>query len=187
MNNLKKISIVLIVCMLTFLNSSVIKAVDFSADKNFNAFVEGYNAYVKPIKRNEIIWFQETVRLNDNNDYMKVVRNGVSMIELKYLANAANTTLEVNKHSDGTSYIIITGQHDTTGHTLVMMIETKNRYAYVYDVDSCVSEVVDLGGYVQIYKGKTLVPLRKFIETFGGNVKHHKNGAFNIYWPSLHK
>ena len=113
--------------------------------------------------------------------------NGVTLDELRSLADTADAKVEVNKHSDGRSYIIITAKHDVTGHTIVMMIETKNRYAYVYDVDSYVSEVVDLGEYVQIYEGRTLVPLRKFIETFGGKVKYYKTGKFTIDWPSLHK
>ncbi len=187
MIKVKQIIIVSIIFILTLSNSLVVQAFDFDNDPNFYKFVEGYKAYIKPVKNSEIKWVYETKLLDDKNDYMKIVRNGTSLIELRYLANAAGVNLEYLKHSDGTSYIIGTGKHDITGHTIVIMIEPKNNFAYVFDTDSNTSKVVNLGEYVQLYKGKTLVPVRKFIETFGGNVKYDKTRAFEIDWPSLHK
>ena len=186
MNRLKKY-IMLVVMMLTMVNCCHLYAFDFENDPNFHKFTNGYKAYVKPIKAKDILKTKEVYDISDSTIYISAKVNGITLDELRDLAIAANAKVEVNKHSDGTSYMIITAKHDLTGHTLVMMIETKNRYEYVYDTDSYVSEVVDLGEYVQIYQGRTLVPLRKFIEAFGGVVKYKKAGHFTIDWPSLHK
>lgn len=186
MSRVKQTLVILMLLMVAVLNYSQVQAFDFENDPNFHKFTNGYKSYITPIKEKDVKRaknFTETT----NIVYMSAKINGVTLDELRNLVDAAGAKLEVNKHSDGSSYFIITTNHDLTGHTLVMMVEPKNRYAYVYDIDSYVSEVVDLGEYVQIYQGRTLVPLRKFIETLGGTVKYRSTGHFAIEWPSLHK
>ncbi len=48
-------------------------------------------------------------------------------------------------------------------------------------------KVIDLGEAVHIYNGRTLVPVRKIIETFGGKVISRGKNGYSIRWPSLDK
>ena len=178
----------LIILLLGMLMVSKIQAFDCENDPNWEIFNRGSSrTYTSPIKAKEIRW-EYSVGENPTKTTMKVVRKGISLVEIKTLANDSAIDLKFQKYSDGSSAIICTGKHDVTGHTLVMMIEPNNRYAYVYDTDSCVSEVIDLGEAVHIYQGRTLVPLRKFIEAFGAKVTVlNDKGRYSIIWPSLHK
>ncbi len=187
MSRCKKVINVLIAVIVVILVAIPTTAFDFSTDTNFLRFTEGYNRYVTPIKEKEIVLSHSITNKKDTNQRINVVRNGSSLAQLNFLAKSADATLEFYKHSDGTSYMICTGKHDATGHTIVVMIEPKNRYAYVYDTNSYASEVVDLGEYVQSYNGRTLVPLRKFIGIFGGELKYYGKANFDIVWPSFHK
>ena len=184
MNQCKKIINVLLALMMVALVTITTQAFDFSTDANFHKFTEGYRSYVTPIKDKDIVWSNsEKFKIST----MDVVINGTALTELRHLMRIGDIKLESFKHSDGTSYVICTGRQDVTGHTIVVMMEPKNNLAYVYDTDSYASEVVDLGAYVQLYKGRTLVPLRKTIEIFGGIVKYYSKGNYDIIWPSLHK
>ncbi len=177
MNKGKKIINILLTLMIIVLAVIPISAFDFSSDSNFYKFTEGYSSYVTPIKAKDVTW-GEIGKMNTK--FMDVLKNGTTLTELRQLAEIENFKLEAFKHSDGTSYFICTQKHDITGHTLVVMIEPKNNLAYVYDTDSYVSEVVNLGEYVQIYKGRTLVPLRKFTEIFGWKIKYYGKGNYDI-------
>ncbi len=188
---IKKFMNIAFMCIVTILIAMPINvyAFDFEQDSNWKKFNEGCErTYTSPIKANEIIWGSITGKSGTKNNEMSVERNGVTLAEIKETAKRTAIKLEFHKYSDGSTAIICTGKHDITGHEIVMMIEPKNRYAYVYDTVSCVSEVVDLGEAVHIYKGRTLVPIRKFMETFGAKVIYQgKAGDFDIWWPSLHK
>lgn len=163
-------------------------AFDFDNDPKWKIFNAGSkNTYTTTVKNKEIVW-GSIVTNGVKYRQMNIARNGVTLSELKELAKGADVKLQFHKYSDGSVAMICTGEHDVTGHTLVMMVEPKNRYAYVYDTVSCISEVVDLGEAVQVYKGRTLIPIRKFIETFGGKVIYQgKVGEYDVIWPSLHK
>ncbi len=121
-----------------------LQAFDFEGDPNWKIFDNGCSrTFTTPIKSKEIIWDEAKDTIGTTvsiHDEMRVVRNGVTLVELKSLVKISKIDLEFHKYSDGSSAIICKGKHDTTGHTLVMMIEPKNRYAYVYDTDACVSE-----------------------------------------------
>ena len=186
MNKITKVISILLAVMIVTLVVIPIKGFDFSTDTNFYKFTEGYRSYVAPIKKKNIVWGKDIKKQNGASIITAEI-NGVTLSEFRYLATSADATIEFLKHSDGTTYMICTGKHDATGHTLVVMIEPKNNLAYVYDTDSYASEVVNLGAYVQIYNGKTLVPLRKFLGIFGGEIKYYGKGNYDVYWPSLHK
>ncbi len=177
MNKSKKVINILIPLIIMVLTIVPTSAFDFSTDTNFYKFTEGYRNYVTPVKDKEVVW-SESGKLNTN--FMDVLKNGTTLAELRSLTRIGNLDLETFKHSDGTSYMICTGKHDVTGHTIVVMIEPKNNLAYVYDTDSYTSEVVNLGEYVQIYNGRTLVPLRKFTGIFGWKIKYYGRANYDI-------
>ncbi len=183
---IKKIAMLLLIGSLFSVSIST-SAFDFSNDKNFDMFNKGYRESVNSVKLSEITRAQTINDPNDTTVSLEARRNGVTLAELKYAAKKSDVKLEFHKYSDGSTAIICTGKHDVTGHTIVVMLEPKNNLAYVYDTDSYTSEVVNLGEYVQIYQGRTLVPLRKFIEIFGGKVKYYSRGKYDVWWPSLNK
>ena len=186
MNEYKRIINILLVIMLMIGSITPLKAFDFATDINFGKFTEGYRSSVTPIKDKDIVWTRDPKILN-NARVMVAEVNGSTLSEFRVLAVSADAKIEAFKDSDGTSYFICTGKHDATGHTLLVMMEPKNNLAYVYDTDSYSSEVVNLGAYVQIYNGRTMIPLRKFAEIFGGKVKYYSKGNYDLWWPSNHK